>query len=99
MKAERLSSTSVRKECLQRKFMKTSWKSLGRSLLRIAQRAAAFKRGRESVGDGGWSGSPKDAMSDENVKVVHTLFMCDRRQDLQTLACEVGISFGAVSQS
>ena len=36
-KSEQLSSTSVRKECLPRKFMKTSWKPLGRCLLPKAQ--------------------------------------------------------------
>ena len=31
-----------------------------------------------------------------NVKVVHTLVMSDRRRDLRSIASEVGISFGAV---
>ena len=44
--------------------------------------AAEFKRGRESVEDDEWSGRPKDATADENVMVVHTLIVCDRRQDL-----------------
>ena len=34
------------------------------------------------VEDDGRSGRPKDATTDENVKVVHTLVMCDRRRDL-----------------
>ena len=55
--------------------------------------AAEFKRGRESVED---DGRPKDATTDENVKVVHTLVMCDRRRDLRSIAIEVGIRFGAV---
>ena len=38
----------------------------------------------------------KDATADENVKVVYTLVMCDRRRDLRSIACEVGLSFGAV---
>ena len=46
--------------------------------------AAEFKRGRESVEDDGRSTPPKDATADENVKVVHNLVMCDRRQDLQS---------------
>ena len=52
--------------------------------------------GGESVEDDGRSGHPKDATADENVKVVHTLVMCDRRRDLRSIASEVGISFGAV---
>ena len=41
---------------------------------------AEFQRG-ESVEDDGWSGCPKDAIADKkNVKVVHTLVMCDRRR-------------------
>ena len=45
--------------------------------------AAEFKRGeRESIEDDGRSGHPKDANTDENIKVVHTLVMCDRRRDM-----------------
>ena len=35
-------------------------------------------------------------MADENVKVMHTLVMCDRMRDLRIIASEVGISFGAI---
>ena len=58
--------------------------------------AAEFKRRRESVEDVGRSGRPKDATADENVKVVHTLVLCDRTRDLRSIASEVGIRFGAV---
>ena len=51
---------------------------------------------RESVEDGGRSGRNKDDTTDENVKVMHTLVMCDRRRDLRCIASEVGISFGSV---
>ena len=34
---------------------------------------------RESVEDDGWFGGPKDATADENVKVMHTLVMCDMK--------------------
>ena len=44
--------------------------------------AAEFKRGRESVEDERWSGRPKDDTAD--VKVMHTLVMCDRRGDLRS---------------
>ena len=40
------------------------------------------KRAADSVEDDGRSSRPKDATADENVKVVHTLVMCDRRRDL-----------------
>ena len=64
--------------------MKTPWKPLGRSRLLIAQYK---KRGeRESIEDDVRSSRPKDATTDENVKVVHTLVMCDRRRDLQIIA-------------
>ena len=39
---------------------------------------------------------PQNATTDENVKVVHPLVMCDRRGDLPSIASEVGISLGAV---
>ena len=52
---------------------------------------AGLKRVRETVEDDEMSGCPKGATADENAKVVHTLVMCDRRRDLQTIASEVGI--------
>ena len=73
--------------------MKTSWKPLRRS---SEKRAAEFNRGRESVEDNGWSSNPKHATTYENVKVVHTLLMCDRRQDLRRIVREVGIRLGEV---
>ena len=56
---------------------------------------AELKRG-ESVEDDGRSDLPKDATADENVKVVYTLVMCDRREDLQSIESKVGIRFGEV---
>ena len=55
-----------------------------------------FKRGRECVEDDGLSVRPKDVTIDDYVKVVQTLVMCDRRRDMQSIASEVGICFGAV---
>ena len=71
--------------------MEIPWKESPHST--VKKWAAEFKRGRESVEDDGLSGRFKD---DENVKVMHTLVMCDKRRDLQSIASEVGISFGAV---
>ena len=90
--------TSVRKESLTRKLMKTSWKPLGRSLLLLHSEkwASEFKRGRENIEDNGRFGRPKDATTDENVKVVHILVVCDRRRDLRSIASDAGIRFGAV---
>ena len=42
------------------------------------------------------SGYPKEATTDENVEIVHSLVMCDRRRNLQDIASKVGISFGTV---
>ena len=55
--------------------------------------AQEFKMGRESFEDDRLSGRLKDAYADENVKVVHTLVMCDRRRDLRSIASEVGHTF------
>ena len=52
-------------------FMETRGKELP-SYSTLKKWAAEFKRGRESVDDGGHSGRSKDATSDENVKVVYT---------------------------
>ena len=79
--------------------MKLSRKPLGGNLLLIVQWkkwTTKFKRGRESIEADGRSSRPKDATADENVKVVHTLVLCDRRLDLQSIACEKGKSLGAV---
>ena len=74
LKSERLSSASVRKE----DFMETLGKE-SPSYSTVQKWTAEFKRARESVEDDGRSGRPKDATTDENVKVVHILVMCDRR--------------------
>ena len=49
-----------------------------------------------SIEDDERSGRPKEATTDENVEIVHSLVMCDRRRNLRDIASEVGISFGAV---
>ena len=61
----------------------------------MIQWAGEFKRGG-GVEDDGRSGRPIDATTDENVKVVHTLVMCDRRRNLRSIASEVAICFGVV---
>ena len=61
-------------------FMETLGKeSASYTCCTVKKWAAEFKRGRESFEDDGWSGCPKDATADENVKVVHSMVMCDRR--------------------
>ena len=57
---------------------------------------AEFKRERERVEDDGLSHHPKDVTADENVKVVHTRLMCDRKRDLRSIASQVDIRFGKV---
>ena len=72
LKSERLACTSVRKECLPSKFMKTSWKTLGKESLSystVKKWAAELKRVGKSVEDDRRSGCPKDVTADENVKV------------------------------
>ena len=79
--------------------MKTSLKTFGKeytSYSTVKKWATEFRMGRDSVEDDERSGHPKDATTDENVKVVHTLVMCDRRRDLRSIASEVGVRFGVV---
>ena len=45
---------------------------------------------KESVEDDGRSCRPEDATTDENIKVVHILVMCDRRGDQRSKASEGG---------
>ena len=59
-------------------FMETLGKESA-SYNTVKKWTAEFKRGRESVEDDGLSGHPKEATADENVKVVHTLVMCNRK--------------------
>ena len=86
LKSEQLSSTSVRKECLPKEIHDLT-ETLGKespSYSTVKKWAAEFKRGRESVEDDGRSGHTKYATADENVMVVHTLLMFDRRGDLRS---------------
>ena len=73
-------------------FMETLGKK-SPSYSTVKKWAGEFKRRRESIEDDGWSGCPKDATADGNVKVVHTLVMCDRRRDLPSIASKLGISY------
>ena len=74
-------------------------KNLGRespSYSTVKKWTTKFKKGRERalrLTDGL---APKNATPDENVKVVHTLVLCDRRLDLRSITSEVGKSLGAV---
>ena len=38
----------------------------------------------------------QEAATDENVELVHSLIMCDRKRNLPDIARQIGISFGAV---
>ena len=58
--------------------------------------AAEFRRGRQSFEDYEWSGYPKEATTDKNVELVHSLIMCNRRRSLCDTARQIGTSFGAV---
>ena len=56
--------------------------------------AAEFRRGRESIEDYEWSGHPKEATTDENVELVHSLIMCDKRS-LHDTAGQIGMFCGS----
>ena len=71
-------------EGIHEDFMETLWNES--SYYSTVKKWAAELSGGESVEDDGWFGRPKDAPADENVKVVHTLVMCDRRRDLRSIA-------------
>ena len=58
--------------------------------------AAELRRGRERIEEDERSGSLKEATTDENVEIVHSLVMCDRRRNLRDRSSEVGIGSGAV---
>ena len=62
-------------------FMKTLGKE-SPSYSTVKKWAAEFKIGRESFEDDGPSGRAKDATTDENIKDVHILVVCERRRDL-----------------
>ena len=51
--------------------------------------AAEFRRGRESVEN-------YERSAEENVELVHSLIMCDRKRILHDIARQTGIRFGAV---
>ena len=55
-------------------FMETLWEE-SPSYSKVKKWAAEFKRGREGFEDDGWSNQPKEATTDENVKVV-TPWLC-----------------------
>ena len=62
----------------------------------MVEKWAAELRRKESVEGYEWSGRPKEATTDENVELVHSLIMCDRRRSLRDIARQIGIRFGAV---
>ena len=65
--------------------METLWKE-SPSYSTVKNGQQNFKKGRESLEDDGLSGHPKDATADENVKVIYTLVMCDKRVDQRSIA-------------
>ena len=40
-------------------------------------------------------GRPKEAITDENVELVHSLSMCDRRRSLRDIARQIGMFGGS----
>ena len=58
--------------------------------------AAEFRRGKQSVEDCELSGHPKEATTDKNIELVHSLIMCEKRRSLRDIAWQISISSGAV---
>ena len=80
--------------------MKTSWKPLGRSILLVDTQkklTAELRRGTKSIEYDERSGRPKEATTDANVEIVHSLVICDRRRNLRDIASETGKSSWASS--
>jgi hypothetical protein len=57
----------------------------------IEKWAAEFKKGMESIGYDKRPGCPKEATNEETAEAVDDLVICDKMQDLRSIAREVGI--------
>ena len=98
MRSEWLSTNFCKKGMPPKKIHEDFMENLGKespSYRKVKTYRQQRLKGERVEGDGRF-GRPKDASTVENVKVVHTLVMCDRRRDLQNIAREVGIRCGAV---
>ena len=99
MKLEQSQSTSIRGQVPEANFHDNFIKTRGNAFpsnSTAKKLAAEFRRGRESVEGCELSARPKGAATDENVALVHSLIMCDRRRSLCDIAGQTGICFGAV---
>ena len=76
--------------------MTTSLKPFGEeSSYSTVKWTAESWRGRESMEDYELPWHPNEATIDENILLVHSLIMCDRRRSLHDIAKQIGVSFGA----
>ena len=65
----------------------------------ITKLTTKFGRGRKSVEDYKRFGRPREATTDKNVELVHSLIMCDRRRSPHGIARKIGINLGQFSLS
>ena len=65
----------------------------------VKERAAEFKREQEKLENYERSRRCKEAPTDENVQLVHSLIVCDRRRSLCDIDRQISIRFEAAQST